>query len=608
MKLLLYLLFQILFSTINLYALEKNSLPETLKNASKLVEQQRATDALKLLSQFNPDSFTFAKYNYVAAKAYAQLGNIYKAIEHYRLAYIYAEEKALKEKILFERANTFSNNKHYDEAVICFKIFLQHFPESALRQDAYLGLAESLYSLGRFNEALVFFQKSGNSPKAIYGMADTLQAMGRIKEAHELYLEIINNEKGYARTQKNLYNIGENFRLMKKPSYAKVYLSMVEDYPIRYQAELARALIAVEEGLLEQALRHLELAKQSPDRIVRRKALLHLSDILMRTGKLQEAKERLLEIRKKYPYGKDYDEALLKLASIYKQEGEIFKAASILQELVFRKTPDKVALDELEILLEEAKKRSDQKFLNLWQAIGQWLLEPTRSGFITKIVKDLKPLGKRYIDVCKWLLRHGSEEEKKLATLLMAEFFAQMGDIKNSELYLQKVKKDSDHSDEFHRVNALLLSMKSEYDKSLRSLMKIRKLNSDDINLLIKLSSEITPTMQNLQNLINYLEEVVKGQRIEPRLFLLYADILYQRGRKRDALRYYKEALNTNGENKILLQKDIDWCLYRISELSDKQESEDAIRTLQRGKDNMSKLAHTRVKENFIDDKLRRLF
>jgi len=586
--------------------MNKDSFAEPVRKAMELIEQQRALDAINTLSRFSPDKASLSYYHYAYAKAYSQMSKIHEAMEHYRLAFIYSQRKQDKEQILFERADTYANNHNYDEAVICFRIFLRQFPESRFKEQAFLGLAESLYHTNRLNDALIFFQKSGNSFRALYGKADTLHAMGRVSEAHEMYLDLINRDVGFAKSQMNSYNIGENFRLMNKFSFAKVYLALVKDYPLKYKADLSAGLIAMAEGQTESAEKYFNLALLSPERAIKRKALLYLSELYMKTGNIEEAKSRLIEIRNKYPYGKDYDTALLRLSSIYKNEGSFNNSASLLRELVFRKKPEKIALDEFEELLLKARSKNNEEFTKLWKTVGQWLLEPSRSEFILKIVSDLKPAGKAYIDVCKWLAKHGHGEAKLQGNLLLAEFYAEMGDIASSTKYIQNVKTAS-QNDEISRINARLLNLRGEQEKALSMLWQIKSLTDDDLSLFINISSNISPTIKNQQNLANFLEAALKKSESKPQFNISLADVYYQLGRMQDALKYYKTAIALHEKNKGLSTADADWCLYRISVLSGKDESAEAVKGLQKGKDTINRFAGAKSKESNLSERLKRL-
>ncbi len=579
----------------------------TLRKAFDLIEKQQALDAMNILSRFSPDKASLASYHYAYAKAYAQINKINESVEHFRIAYIYSQKQGEKEEIFFERARVYFNNKYYDEAAICYRIFLRQFPESKFKEQAFLGLAEALYNTNRLKDALIFFQKNGDSFRALYGKADTLHAMGRVHEAHELYLDLINRDKGYIKSQLNSYNIGENFRLMNKFAFAKVYLALVKDYPLKHKADLSSGLIALAEGQSDSAIKYFNLALQSPERTVKQRALLNLSEVMMKTGNTQEAKARLIEIRNKYPYGRYYDEALLRLSGIFKGEGNLDDAVSILRELVFRKTPDKNALNEFESLLLEAKNKNNEQFIKLWKTVGQWMLEPSRSEFILKIVRDLKPSGKLYLDVCMWLSKQGAGEAKMQGNLLLAEFYAEMGDIATSSKYIQNVKVTS-QSEDIRRINAKLFYLKGEHEKALSEIAQIKDFKDDDISLFINISSQMPPTLKNLQNLANYLENTLKKSDGKPKFNIHLADAFYQLGKEQDALKYYRRALSMHEKSKGLSTKDADWCLYRISALSGKKEADDAVKGLQKGKDTVNRFAGAKLKENILNERVKGLF
>lgn len=587
--------------------MNKDSFSVPVKKALELIEAQRAFEAIKTLSEFSPGKASWPSYHYAYAKAYSQLGKINESIEHYRLAYIYSADQNEKEQILFERAEAYLNNKYYDEAAVCFRIFLSHFQHSKLKEDAQLGYAEALYNINRLNDSFAAYQKGGNSFRALYGKADALQAMGRVAEAHEIYMDLINRDKGYEKSQLTLYNIGENFRLANKFSFAKIYLALVKDYPWKYRADLSSGLIALDEGQMDSALKYLEIAAQSPERIIKQKALLHMSDVYLKTSKPKDAKSKLMGLKNLYPYGAVYDEGLLRLASILKSEGDSNGAVSVLRELVFRKIPNKKALNEFESLLVEAKNRNNQEFIKLWKTVGQWMLEPSRSDFIATIVRGLQPAGKHYFEVCKWLAKYGSGDAKMQGNLLLAEFYAEMGDMAASTRYFQNVKISGadDHS---RRIMGRLFYLRGDTEKALSEIAQINELKDEDVSLVVNISSQIPPTIKNHQNLANFLENALKkiGNTAKSNLHL--AEAFYQLGKGQDALKYYKAAIALHEKDKELTNKDLEWCIYRITTLASKQEVALVMKNLPLQQKKSNRLAETIQRENNLEERIKRLF
>ncbi len=587
--------------------MNKDSFSAPVKKALELIEAQKAFEAIKTLSEFSPGKASWHSYHYAYAKAYSQLGKINESIEHYRLAYIYSGDQNEKERILFERAEAYLNNKYYDEAAVCFRIFLSHFQHSKLKEDAQLGYAEALYNINRLNDSFAAYQKGGNSFRALYGKADALQAMGRVAEAHEIYMDLINRDKGYEKSQLTLYNIGENFRLANKFSFAKIYLALVKDYPWKYRADLSSGLIALDEGLMDSALKYLEIAAQSPERIIKQKALLHMSDVYLKTSKPKDAKSKLMILKDIYPYGAVYDEGLLRLASILKSEGDSNGAVSVLRELVFRKIPNKKALNEFESLLVEAKNRNNQEFIKLWKTVGQWMLEPSRADFIATIVRGLQPAGKHYFEVCKWLAKYGSGDAKMQGNLLLAEFYAEMGDMAASTRYFQNVKISGadDHS---RRIMGRLFYLRGDMGKALSEIAQINELKDEDVSLVVNISSQIPPTIKNHQNLANFLENALKKIGSTAKSNLHLAEAFYQLGKGQDALKYYKAAIALHEKDKELTNKDLEWCIYRITTLSSKQEVALVMKNLPLQEKKSNRLAEAIQRENNLEERIKRLF
>ncbi|MCX8031420.1 MAG: tetratricopeptide repeat protein [Thermodesulfovibrionales bacterium] len=604
------IIFAFIFSLLpySLEAVNRETFPDKIKKAWDSVEDKRPIEAINILSEYAPDQKSLFPYHYTLARAYSRLNLPTKSMEHYRLAYVYATKDSEREQIFFERAQTYANNKYYDEAILSYRIFLRRFPESRLRQEAFLGLAESFYNIGNFTEALNFYQKIGTSNSALYGKANALHSMGRVAEAHDIYLSLIQKgDKGYLNSQQTAYSIGENFRLMNKLSYAKVYLALVKDYPLKYKADLSNALIAMSENRVDMAIKFFDLASQSPDRDIKRKVLLYQAELYLKENKTEEAKSKLTQIRNKYPYGKDYDEAVLKLAQIYKKEGSLHESASLLRELVFRKKPLKAALDEFELLLIEAKNRNQNDLINLWKNVGQWMLEPSRSDFVKKILPYLKSERNIYLNICKWLIKNGSNENKMFAKLLIAELYAELGDLKTATAYLQDIKL-TEQNDEIRRINSRILHLKGENEKALSELLNIKEPDADDANLFLSISLEIPPTLKNQQELVSFLEKVIKRETNKPKLYLSLADSYYKIGKTENALKQYKLALEINEKNKGLSEKDIQWCLYRISLLAGKDDSKTALDKLQKGNDLLNRYANARSKENNLNEKLKERF
>jgi tetratricopeptide (TPR) repeat protein len=554
---------------------------QSLERAMECIQATNPAEALKILAGYQPSSQDLSLYHYAYAKAYELSKRQYESIAHFRMAYLYSKDDEMKERSLLERAEAYAKIGFHSEATLVLRIFLKKFPHSPYETRAFLGLADSLYRLGLFTEAEEAYEKAGNSTRASYGKANALHSMGKIKDAHEIYLAMLERDRGYVESsQETLYNVGENLRLMGEISAARIYFNSTTASPLKYRAFRSLGLIEFEEGHLDTAKKFFYSALQSPEKQLRRQALLNLTDTYMKQGRQEDAKSILLEIRRKYPYGKEYEEALLLLSQLYKKEGNFKESTSLLKELVFRHPPNQKALDEFESLILEAEEKGEEEFLKLWQNVGHWLLQPSRSQSLLKIAKGLKHSGKPYLETCTWLSQYGSNDVKSESILLLADFYADLGDSARAMKYLQ-IKGLTGKNDDVLRITAKIHRANSEYQKAARLLLDIKELNQGDLVFL----ADLLESVQNDHKIMEFFKRALNRLSAPPWAYLKLADVLYKMGRKADALQYYQTVVSLYQKGPEIKTQDLQWALYRISELSSSADAKNTLESIRKKND-----------------------
>jgi len=554
---------------------------QSLERAMECIQATNPAEALKILAGYQPSSQDLSLYHYAYAKAYELSKRQYESIAHFRMAYLYSKDDEMKERSLLERAEAYAKIGFHSEATLVLRIFLKKFPHSPYETRAFLGLADSLYRLGLFTEAEEAYEKAGNSTRASYGKANALHSMGKIKDAHEIYLAMLERDRGYVESsQETLYNVGENLRLMGEISAARIYFNSTTASPLKYRAFRSLGLIEFEEGHLDTAKKFFYSALQSPEKQLRRQALLNLTDTYMKQGRQEDAKSILLEIRRKYPYGKEYEEALLLLSQLYKKEGNFKESTSLLKELVFRHPPNQKALDEFESLILEAEEKGEEEFLKLWQNVGHWLLQPSRSQSLLKIAKGLKHSGKPYLETCTWLSQYGSNDVKSESILLLADFYADLGDSARAMKYLQ-IKGLTGKNDDVLRITAKIHRANSEYQKAARLLLDIKELNQGDLVFL----ADLLESVQNDHKIMEFFKRALNRLSAPPWAYLKLADVLYKMGRKADALQYYQTVVSLYQKGPEIKTQDLQWALYRISELSPSADAKNTLESIRKKND-----------------------
>lgn len=574
-----------------------------LDEVRELLKANATEEALQLLSLYRPAEKDLSAYHALFAAALVQAKKPAEAIEHFRLAYLYAASKDEKERALLERAETYKQMTYYSEAVIAYRNFFKNYPQSAFLQRAQFGMAESLYRLGRFREAIEAYEKSGESLKAQYGKANALHSLGMYKEANELYLTLIKKDKRYLDSApETVYNLGENLRRLGRLLDAKIYLNSIKDPAWQPYAYTGLGLIALEEKKYSVAIKSFNEVLTVADRKLRQQTLLYLAEAHLKAGETDEAVTRLLEIRKDYAYGKEYDAALLHLARIYKGRGKSADAIGLLIELVSRRIPVSEALEELEALVIEMKGKDRAELLRIWTLSGHWLLDSTRTSSIVRIARALRGTGKPYIDISKWLIKNGSDDGKAQGRLLLADFYADMGD-GGMALQYAKRARIKNFDDDAYRMFARAFSAGNEFKPAADSLMKIKELREQDLLLLINAARNL----QDRAKALNYCEAVLAKPGWSSTAYVRLADLLFDLGKKQAALTYYQTAasmkLNNQGSTAQALA-DIEWANYRVSLLASGAKAVDALVKIQKQKSAVGRYAGAEVKGATISERM----
>lgn len=573
---------------------------DSLKKAWGSLKTKRPLEALTLLSEYHHDTAdteSRAQYHFIYAKAMEATKKPFDAVEHLRLAYLYSEKSGMKELSLFERAETYLRMNCFHEAKSNYYIFIKNFPDSHYLEKVHLGLAKSLMGIGLFKDAAGQYEKAHNVPEALFGKANALHRLGNIKEANDVYTAAISQDSSYLKkSDETLCYLGENLRLMGRLTDARRYLTAVKDTSFKGKAEISLGLIAAEESKKVEAVNHFRSALLSRDRQVKSQALLNLAEAEIKAGRVNEARGHLEEIRYRYPYGREYERSLVTLSRLYRNEGKLSEALSLLKELVFKQSPPKEALDELEVILLEVKEKDTVQFMEHWKYVGQRLLDRSRMQFLLKIAEALENTGQPFLEITTWLSKHGSDSVKTKSLSVLAEFYADMGDISTAQKYLRNIRAMKGSGDEIIRVEAKILYNENDFKSVSEKLMSIKNMQQVDLKLL---GTTLT-SAKDINKALAFYQRAIKEKGGNSEDYMRLADILYERGKKTDALKYYRLALSKDQEN--------EWALYKIAEFSDVTEAEEMLKRTKKGNSVFSSMARVRLRELSITRKMSELF
>lgn len=569
--------------------------------AMEAVSAHRPAEAVNILSTYRPSAAELFSYHNTYAKALQDSKKVYDSIEHYSLAYIYAPPGEKKELALLERAEAYMFLKYYAEASLSFNIFLKTFPHFKDHERVQTGLAEAFYKQGFFKEALSHYELAGTTPRALLGKAQTLQALGKLSSAYDIYMVLNKSSRAYLFSfPEAVYNAGETLRLLGKYPDAKIYLNSAKEPALKGRVYLSLGLIELHEGKYSSAMNYFNLALGlTADKKIRRQALLNSADACMKLGKKEDAKRSLIEIKNNFPYSLEYDAAILMLARLYKGDGNTDAAIPLLKELVVRRSPEAKALNELEAIILETMEDKPEEFTKLWKVGGNWLLEPARSESLLKIARKLKPEGTPFLNLCKWLLRYGADNVKMQVRVELVDFYAGLGNLELASKYLQEVKIRGEN-DEITRIRARIYRLNAEALKAAETLMSVKEIEHSEVDMLSDMQREIKTS----RRAVKFYEKAINKVGGSAAEYIKFADLLYEIGGKKDALKYYRTAVSMIKAEDLSLSKEKAWALYRIAALSDSKESLEALKALPKSDDALGRFTAARLKELELSEKL----
>lgn len=575
-----------------------NAKLSTIEMASKLLNEKKPHEAINIIKNYKPDATSLHQYYFIYGKALKMVKKLPLAVEKLTLAYIYSKGD-LREASLFERAEAYFDMGYYYESMIYFSRFLKEFPNSEYIKEAYKGLADSLFNVGLYRDALKYYEKiSGDDIAVIVKKANTLQMLGMVKEANDFYRNVLTRDSEYVkRFDDTLYCLGENFMAMNNYSEAKRYFSLIQDNNFKYKASLALGLIALNESNFDSSSKYLNLALFSKDRKVKRRALLYLSDLNIRLKKIDKAIENLEEIRYKYPYGEEYYEAMLKLSGLYRQKDDFKKSLSLLKEIIFsRSSLKREAIDSISEMMVSMINKDIALFHEAWKSVGKWLLDTTIEQNLLTIADVLKKSSDMSaLEIYFWLSNNGSELAKSKSFIALANFYINIGEVNKAEEYIKKVKEKEIKGDEIRRIESNILFAKGLYNASLEQLLLISNPEEKDLEMLGRLFAYI----KDIKKVLKIYEAAVKNVKDNVNIYLNLADLYYEVNKVDEALSYYRHALSLEPSN--------EWALYRIFLLEKSDKEKDLLKKIKKDR-LLADISNLKMREIDLNKKIREIF
>jgi tetratricopeptide (TPR) repeat protein len=564
-----------------------------LNRARVMIKDGRPAEALKILSAFQPAAESRPVFHFLSAQALEGMKRNLEAMEQYRSAYLQARSGEFKEQAFLERAEFLLRLKNFDEARIIYKLFLDQFKKSRYREKAFLGIAQSLAGSGLFSEALKYYEKAGDRPEAVFGQAAMLHRLGRLKEADDRFAKGISRDKVYfLSSEALLFYYGENLRQMGKDDQARQYLtSKKEDPVLRKKADIALGLISLKSGKYEEAQKYFSTALSCPDRLVRQEALFYSAESQLGLGRKKEAEQLLQKFRLSYPSGQAYDQALLKLVRLGLEEGRIEQAGAWIREWVFRSSLKKETFGELESILSSLREKDPPRLVSLWKSLGPKIFGLASESFLINMAETLKGSGRPYLELQQWLADHGSEKAKVSALAALAGYQADSGLFDQAQGNIRLLKNLKNSGDETLRLEARIRKAQGDFGAAAERLAALKKVEARDLPLL----ADSLDYARDVNRAAAFFEKNLRRLEGNSASYIKLADILYDKGKKKEALGYYQKALEKDPLN--------DWALFRSGSLLAGEEGRKMLSRVKAENPLLGKLIKAGLREKEIEQR-----
>jgi tetratricopeptide (TPR) repeat protein len=589
---------------------DEEFIPEEYQRIWKLLNDKNYYNAVNELKRHRPEDVeSIAAYHYLQGIAYEIVEKYLDAIKHLRLAYIYARNNKLRENALIKRAEIYFKVGLLYEARADYTVFIKNFHSSEKIRSAHLGLARCLSKIGLFKEAVKHYEKAGKSPEALFGKANALQKLGKIRAAKIAYARAMRVDSTYPeKSPETYFLIGENMRLSGELKKAKEHLIKIVTGPYKDHANISLGLIALKESDTDEAIKYFKSASYSKSRQIKVQAFFNLAMAILKTGQIEEAIKGFEEIRHNYIDSSVYKDTLFILSKLYRTKGEIHKSVALLKELIYGKDPPAEAFSELEKIILEVAERSEQdpakdkvQFVKLWKEMGPWLIDQSREKFLLKVARRLRHEGEPFLKLCSWLVENALKHARVVAAGDLADYYIGIGNVQAAQEYMSIVKKAKDSSDRTLRIEAKIFHATGDYKKAFQKLRLIKKLKEEDLDYIEKIIREMNrPDSKIWQRALAFYEKILNSSEWNAENYIKLADILYENGKKRKALKYYRIAYQK--------KPDDEWTIYRLGIIAGMPESERMFSQLQKNDSLLSRLAKTKLMEIALLNKLEEVY
>jgi len=290
----------------------------------------------------------------VKEKALKRIGDTYYKMEKFLPAqktYIqYLEKYGTNEDVLFFLAQSLYNLKEFEEALKYFEELLKKFPQTKYRNYAFYTAGHCLLSLQKFKKAQEFFSsvyKSSFDDEARFWEGVSFLKQGDYKEAQKKFEDVGKMSPGSGISKEAQLKIAEILILKKNYSQAQEIIKKFLGNPQKsaFANYLMGQVFYMKGDFAQAGIFYKKVFEKFPKSEWAQKSLFSLGWCYLNLKKYLEARKSFAELILKYPNTEFFPRAQFLIAHCYYFEGKFLDAAQS-YEMFIKAFPKSVLVEE----------------------------------------------------------------------------------------------------------------------------------------------------------------------------------------------------------------------------------------------------------------------
>ncbi|MEP1093505.1 MAG: tetratricopeptide repeat protein [Cyclobacteriaceae bacterium] len=317
-----------------------------------LLDNQNYSEGIKYLQDYRRD-FLDGKWKKetedLLAEAYLRTSNYDQAIDHLRdIGVTSAVNRAIYQKVTFQKAFLLFNDGGYDEAIEWFTESLKYPEDRSLEDDAYYNRAEAYFNLLQFDQAIQSYKaQSSLQGESLYGLGYAYFNLFRYNDCIDYFERFLrSNPQAEIRRDAELRLADAYYATKEYEKSLRLYSKMAGNQRSTY--------ITYQIGIVNRNLNRMEDAVAAFEQVLKMEsdtltddAILQIAQLRFESAQFEQAEFRFSSLIAKYPLSNRVPESYLNRAISRTNLKKLQEAKSDFEFIVNNHLSSKVAFNAI---------------------------------------------------------------------------------------------------------------------------------------------------------------------------------------------------------------------------------------------------------------------